>query len=73
MSSKRAIRRRACDGKTRFTSFAAAAGALRLLLRAGGYDGWPMNAYRCKFCNGFHFGHVPAKAIAARRHEKGAL
>jgi hypothetical protein len=71
MSSKRAIRRKACDGKTRFTSFAAANTALRLLLRAAGSDGWPMSAYPCSTCGGFHFGHTPAKAITARRREKG--
>jgi hypothetical protein len=73
MSSKRAIRRRACDGKTRFGSFAAASAALRRLLRSGGYDGWPMSAYPCPSCGGFHYGHTPAKAIAARRHQKGGL
>lgn len=67
MSSKRAIRRKACDGKTRFASFAEASGALRAFLRNVGNQGWPMGAYRCKFCNGFHFGHVPTKALTARR------
>lgn len=67
MSSKRAIRRNSCDGKTRFGSFNEAAGALRALVRKIGNEGWPLQAYRCNFCNGFHFGHVPAKALAARR------
>lgn len=67
MSSKRAIRRKSCDGKTRFESFAAAAGALRAFLRKVGNDGWPLSPYRCRFCNGFHFGHVPVKVHAGRR------
>jgi hypothetical protein len=73
MSSKRAVRRRSCDGKTKFTSFSEAAGALRAFVRGASTEGWPMSAYRCRFCNGFHFGHVPVKALAARRYQKGAL
>lgn len=67
MSSKRAIRRKACDGKTRFATFADAAAALRAFVRKVGNEGWPLSAYRCRFCNGFHFGHVPVKAIIARK------
>jgi hypothetical protein len=66
VSSKRAIRRKACEGKTRFASFIDAAAALRTFLRAVRSDGWPMSAYRCRFCNGFHFGHVPTKSLQAR-------
>jgi hypothetical protein len=73
VSSKRAIRRKACDGKTRFTSFGAAAAALRSLIREKGNDGWPMAAYPCRFCGGFHFGHTPPNALAARRHDKGSV
>lgn len=67
MTSKRAVRRRSCEGKTRFESFAAAAGALRAFLRKASNEGWPLSPYRCRFCNGFHFGHVPVKALVARR------
>lgn len=67
MSSKRAIRRKACDGKTRFTSYGEAAGALRALLRKVSNDGWPMSVYSCRFCSGFHFGHVPVEQLRARR------
>lgn len=69
MSSKRAIRRNACEGKTRFESFREAAGALRAFLRKASSDGWPMCPYRCGFCNGFHFGHVPVKHLEARRRK----
>jgi hypothetical protein len=66
MSSKRALRRKACDGKTRYGTFAAAAKALRGFRRYGGVDGWPRSAYPCSFCGGFHFGHVPAEQLKAR-------
>jgi hypothetical protein len=72
VSSKRAIRRKACEGKTRYTSFSEAASALRGFLRQFTAGGWPMSAYRCKFCSGFHFGHVPAEALAARKQARGA-
>lgn len=60
MSSKRAIRRKSCDGKVRHADSAAAAHAIYLLNRTNGYQG-PMNAYRCRFCGGYHIGHRPAK------------
>jgi hypothetical protein len=73
MSSKRAIRRNACEGKTRFETFLEAGRALRAFLRkASSSDGWPLSAYRCRFCNGFHFGHIPVKALAARRAARGS-
>lgn len=51
MSSKRAIRRRACTGKKRHATLADAA-----QMAGGG-----MMAYRCQFCGGFHIGHPPLK------------
>ncbi len=71
MSSKRAIRRKACVGKTRFVTFNEATGALRAFLRKVGNEGWPLSAYRCRFCSGFHFGHIPTKALKARRAARG--
>lgn len=61
MSSKRAIRRRACKGKRRFDTYVAAFAAMRALVLKKGVT-WPMNAYGCRFCGGFHFGHAPAAA-----------
>lgn len=70
MSSKRAIRRKArrkaCSGKTRFSTFGEARAAMRALILKVGNDGWPMSPYRCTFCGGFHFGHTPIQAILAR-------
>lgn len=65
MSSKRALRRRACSGKRRYESEAAAREGVRLLRRHGVTD-W-LTPYRCAFCNGFHFGHPPAKVRQAIR------
>jgi hypothetical protein len=69
VSSKRAVRRKSCEGKTSFASYGEAAGALRAFLRKASSDGWPLSPYRCRFCNGFHFGHVPVKTLAARRRK----
>ena len=68
MSSKRALRRKACSHKLRFDSESAARRAMSELHRNKGYQGF-MVAYRCAFCGAFHFGHPPAKvrrAIALR-------
>jgi hypothetical protein len=59
MSSKRAVRRKACKGKVRHTDRQAAAAALFALNQKKGYQG-PMNVYGCKFCGGYHIGHRPA-------------
>lgn len=65
MSSKRRIRRKACKGKQRFETLDAAWTACRTVVRhhkKRGIDPTPMNAYGCKFCGGFHFGHTPRSA-----------
>lgn len=54
MSSKRAIRRRACKGKVRHASIEAAQAHVGALNRTKGYK--PMDAYRCQFCGGYHVG-----------------
>lgn len=58
MSSKRAIRRRSCLGKLRFTSQADAQASMNGLHKRKGYQGY-MTPYRCNFCGGYHFGHPP--------------
>jgi hypothetical protein len=68
MSSKRAIRRKACSGKVRYPTFTAARAAMKALSR-NKPQYWPMNAYGCNFCGGFHFGHMPASAM----RRKGGL
>lgn len=62
MSSKRRIRRIACKGKQRFETLEAAWTACRSVIRKDhhrGVEPGRMNAYPCKFCGGFHFGHAP--------------
>ena len=60
MASKRAARRKSCDGKIRYATGAeATAEACRLRRRSH----WPMQAYRCQFCHGYHVGHMPRKNI----------
>lgn len=57
MASKRAIRRKQCDGKVRHADAAAAMLARATLNRRKGYQG-TMNVYRCAFCKGYHIGHA---------------
>lgn len=69
MSSKRAVRRRACKGKVRYGTLPDALAEIhRPRSKVGVFE--VLNVYRCKFCTGFHVGHMPRKvrrAIAARR------
>lgn len=58
VSSKRAIKRRACEGKARYSSQRAAQAAIGRLRRNTGANGW-FSAYRCGRCGMFHFGHAP--------------
>lgn len=64
MSSKRRIRRKSCKGKQRFETLDAAWTACRSVIRRDrvqGVEPGHMNAYRCRFCGGFHFGHTPRR------------
>lgn len=56
MSSKRAIRRSACDGKIRHETRQAAVSHRNGLYRRKGEHG-TMDIYRCQFCGGWHIGH----------------
>ncbi|MCZ7655535.1 MAG: hypothetical protein M5R42_16715 [Rhodocyclaceae bacterium] len=60
MASRRAIRRKACKGKQRATTRKRPRGEGILALRRRGVLDW-LTPYRCAFCNGFHFGHPPAR------------
>jgi hypothetical protein len=59
MSSKRALRRKACDGKVRHADAGGAHTALKKLARAkpDHAPGSAMGVYRCGFCGGWHIGH----------------
>lgn len=62
MSSKRAIRRRACQGKVRHAEETHAYAALRSLHARGRVAVHEhMGVYRCGFCGGWHTGHLSRK------------
>lgn len=65
MSSKRAIRRRACTGKIRHAHAAAAFGCIRSMLRNKRAEPGSLLAYRCDFCNGYHVGHRKGSGLRA--------
>ena len=70
MASKRHQRRKACEGKVKFSDFATASRAAYSYQRTFGH--W-MLAYKCDFCSGYHIGHPPRhirQAINARRDAK---
>lgn len=61
MSSKRRLRRKACDGKQRHESAAEGLQHIRELRRKDAVQGQHhgrINVYRCKFCKGYHVGHA---------------
>ena len=69
MASKRALRRRSCEGKRRYPSPAAAQrDAAKLARERGG----AIDAYPCAFCGRWHVGHTPWRVrqeAEARRGE----
>ena len=70
VSSKRRLRRKACQGKVRHPSRALAELQQYELIRARRVRG-PLNVYRCLFCKGFHVGRRPGVAPLAPRALRG--
>lgn len=70
MASKRRLRRRSCEGKTRFATEGA---ARRHAHRLHELDGACMSWYRCEFCGGkwWHVGHTRAKDREAGKGTQG--
>lgn len=66
MASKRAVRRRSCEGKVRHASHTDAIIALSVMKRAGKCQS-DARVYRCKFCGGYHIGHMTDRQLAAQR------
>lgn len=69
MSSRRHERRKTCSSKQRHATLAAALAHIGSLHRADEIH-QRMSAYACRFCHGFHVGHMPAtvaRAMAERR------
>lgn len=69
MSSKRAIRRKACEGKARHQDREGASVALRIAKREGRFG---LEIYRCHFCRCYHLGHPTAVTKRARRNRRAA-
>jgi hypothetical protein len=58
-----------CSGKQRFADENAAKQAIWHVRQKNQDAGW-LTPYRCKFCNGYHFGHPPRRirqSLAATR------
>jgi hypothetical protein len=66
MSSKRGERRRACGEKRRYASEEAARVAMRAVRESGDW----MGVYKCRFCQQWHVGHMPAKVRQALRDKR---
>lgn len=48
-----------CRRKTRYSKARHANGRIQHILRlSGGYAAGSLRPYRCRFCGGWHFGHV---------------
>lgn len=62
MSSKRRVRRKACEGKVRYETFAQARSAAFLRSRDTGE--WIV-PYRCRFGKHYHIGHQTVRARQA--------
>lgn len=67
VASKRRIRRNACTGKRRYDSADQARTAITGLHRRKGYQGY-LQAYHCRFCAGYHFGHPPKGKTSGRKY-----
>ena len=62
MSSKRQVRRSECGSKRKYDTVTGAQTAAYLV---GQSIGEKMDAYRCKWCRGYHIGHRTAATSQA--------
>lgn len=63
MSSKRRLRRRACENKRRYEDRETAEASRQALLRLGRCHPGSV-VYGCSFCGGFHIGRRPVGSTA---------
>lgn len=63
MSSKRALRRRSCEGKIKHATLGAAIAHAKSLLHKTGR--W-FETYKCRFCGGFHCGRQKSRPGAKK-------
>jgi rubrerythrin len=61
MSSRRRLRRRACQGKVQHATREAAHVEIRRIARTKWAYRPGLQAYRCPFCGHFHVGHPPRR------------
>jgi hypothetical protein len=62
MASKRKERRDSCQGKRRYETRQEALDATRHIRCSAAR---PMRVYPCRWCRGYHVGHMPTKYIRA--------
>ena len=66
MASRRAERRRACERKKRYERDEAVKVMVQLRRKGEPH----MNAYHCRYCGGWHVGHLPKKLRIIRSQQK---
>lgn len=62
MASKRRLRRKTCERKKRYVSKEECVKVMREVNSKNSFSE-RLSAYKCKLCNGWHFGHTPMKII----------
>jgi hypothetical protein len=63
MASKRALRRKACLGKVRYTKFTGPGSAWESAWQYNSKHIDKIYPYRCGSCGGVHNGHTPKKML----------
>ena len=66
MSSKRRIRRKQCTSKKRYPTQTDAVGEMIGIKKRTGEK---LHSYKCKFCNGWHIGHLKGNNRVLRIYE----
>lgn len=64
MASKRRLRRKQCGHKRRYENHDQATVAMHQIIQAGKKRGGWLRVYRCRFCNGYHFGHAMKQGVS---------
>jgi hypothetical protein len=67
MASKRGKRRKSCGQKKRYETREEALAVWRSLQRR---ETHPMRVYPCRFCRGYHVGHMPHKNVRAMENKR---
>lgn len=71
MASKRRMRRNGCEGKKRYeTQKEAEHGRNYLVIKTMDQHKSYVNVYHCKFCGGWHVGHLSKRQNLARTQSR---